>query len=481
MTTRENKLIELLKGISPSEYKHLGDFVRSPFHNKSTTLVILYDYLKKYSRDFNSCNVTNEEISKQVYKDKKLNPIKVRSLISDFVKTIEKFFVYNQFESCEMFQKVLLLSELNMRDLSKNFNTVLKETMNRQETQFNRDEDYYYNQIYLEVESFNYFLERRPLLSGQEFQKIGENLDLFFILSKLNLFHFMIYHNQNMDETSNYNLWLMNEILLHIESQLDQISKKHPVIYMKYLIFKTIVNPEKEQFFYDLKKFALKNVSNFDNKTMSYIFGALTNYCTLKCNLGHLKFKSERFGIYKILDERGVLNIEKYINYVDFLNAIISALEVNKITWAENFYNKNMDRIIPALKDDTLNLAKSQILYLKKNYDEAAKLVNTVSYNNHYFYLRSKMLLSRIYYDKNELEPIIYIIDAAKHYIKRNKKITKLNLDAFGKFFYFMTRIINLREHTRPDVEETGKELLKEKNVSSKEWLLKRLKEMEVD
>jgi len=164
---------------------------------------------------------------------------------------------------------------------------------------------------------------------------------------------------------------------------------------------------------------------------------------------------------------------------VDFLNAIISALETNKVDWAEYFYNKNKNRIFPSLQEDTLNLAKAQILYMRKNFNDAIKLINNVSYNNHYFYLRSKMLLSRLYYDKNELEPIIYLIDAAKHFLKRNKKVTKMNRDAFGNFFYFMTKIFNLQERKNPNIKEVKDELIKQTNVSSKEWLLKKLDEMD--
>lgn len=477
---RESKLFELLKGLTPTEYKELGDFVFSPYHNKSKNVITLYEYLKKFSHDFANCKITNEDIFRHVYNDRRLNPVKVRSLISDFVKIIEKFLIMSEFETYGMFHKVLLLYQLNMKDMPKNFKSVLHETMQKQLDTFNRDENYYYNQIYLEVESFNYNLERHHTnVNVSEFQKIGENIDLFFILTKLNLFHLMFYHRLDIDESSSYKLWLLDETLSYIEDRIDLIAKQHPVIYMKYLVLKTITNPDKENHFRALKKFALDNVENFDNVTMTYIFGALTNYCTIKCNLGVKKFKLERYKIYKILDEKKIFDHDKYISYVDFLNAIISALETNKVDWAEYFYDKNKNRIFPSLQEDTLNLAKAQILYMKNNYNDAIKLINNVSYNNHYFYLRSKMLLSRLYYDKNELEPIIYLIDAAKHFLKRNKKVTKMNREAFGNFFYFMSKIISLREHKKPNVKEIKDELIKQTNVSSKEWLLKKLDELD--
>lgn len=478
MMIRESKIVELLKSFNHNEYKKLGDFVRSPYHNKSDSLVLLYDYFAKFSKDFNEIYIDYGEIADFVLPDEKFNESRVRSLISNIVKLIESFLIYTAFETNVTYQKTLLLNALNSRNLPKSFKATLSETLEAQKKQYNRDEDFYYNQIYLEVESFNYYLDRNTRVNVEDFGKISDNINLFFILTKLNLLHFMTFQMQSSAETP-HRIWLMNEIIDYIEENLSWISKEHPVIYMKYLILMTIIKPGDESYFRNLKKFVLSNINKFRSEELNYVFGALTNYCMIRCNGGDIGFKYERFKVYKLIEDNEIHLNEKYFNFIEFLNAIISALEVNKIKWTERFFEKYKDRILPELKEPTVALAQTQILFHKKHYEEALTMLNSVNISNYYFYLRTKKLLVMIYYDMGKIEPILYIIDAARHYLKRNTKITKINIELFLKFFNYLGKIVNLDSTQKAKIKNIKYELIKEEKVSSKEWLLTKIEELE--
>ncbi len=475
---KENKIVELLKSLSYNEFKKLGDFVKSPFHNKTESLIQFYDYLSGFSKDFGGLNIDYAEIADYVFPNEKFNESKVRSLISKFVRLAETFLIYQEFEKNTLFQRNLLLNTLNMRNLSKSFKATLNEIMGQQKKQFNKDEDYYYNQIYIEVESFNYFLERSPRIREEDFQKIGNNINLFFILTKLNLLHYMMFQMQNKSE-STHKIWLMNEVISYIEENLPSISKEHPIIYMKYLILMTIVKPSDETYFKNLKKFVLNNLNKLRTEELTYVFGALNNYCMIRCNGGDIGFKHERFRVYKLMEEKNIYSKEKSINFVDFLNAIISALEVNKVAWTEKFFEKHKDRLLPELKEPTIAIAQTQILYHNKQYEKALEVLNSVTYNNYYFYLRSKKLFIMIYYEMGNIEPILYIVDAAKHYLKRNTKISSLNNELFMKFFNYIQKLVNLDPGQKNKIKNIKYELIKEENVSSKEWLLTKIEDLE--
>jgi hypothetical protein len=475
---RENKIVELLKSFNHNEYKKLGEFVKSPFHNKSDSLILFYDYLGKFSKDFKESYIDYNEIADGVFPDEKFEESKVRSLISKFVRLIESFFVNCEFEKNIAYQKNLLLNALNMRNLPKSFKSNLNETLEYQEKHFNRDDDYYYNQIYIEVEKFNYFLERSTRINVEDLGRINDNINFFFIITKLNLLHFMIFQMKSNSEPQQ-RVWLMNEVISYIEDNLPKISKEHPIIYMKYLILMTIIKPESEIYFKNLKKFVLNNHSKLSNEFLGYVFGALTNYCMIRCNGGDIGFIYERFKVYKIMEDNEIFSKEKYVSFVDFLNAIISALEVNKLAWTEKFFEKYKDRILPELMEPTVALARTQILYYKKQYDKALEILNTVTYDNYYFYLRSKKLFVMIYYEIGKLDSIPYIVDAARHYLKRNTKITRLNRELFLKFFNYVQKLINLDAGQTNKIKNTKYELIKEENVSSKEWLLTMIEELE--
>ena len=151
-------MFELLHGLSQQEFKKLGEFIKSPYHNKSTNVIRLYDMLNKKYSIIREQNLSVEDISSFIYNEKGGDSSRVRSLISDFAKLVEKFLILTEWEKNEIYQKTLLLTSLNQRNIIRTFNSTLNETLAVQEAEFNRDEDYYYNMIFLEVESFNYNL-----------------------------------------------------------------------------------------------------------------------------------------------------------------------------------------------------------------------------------------------------------------------------------------------------------------------------------
>jgi hypothetical protein len=103
------------------------------------------------------------------------------------------------------------------------------------------------------------------------------------------------------------------------------------------------------------------------------------------------------------------------------------------------------------------------------------EVLNGVTYDNYYFYLSSKKLFAMIYYDMEKEEPILYIVDSARHYLKRNTKVSKINREFYLKFFNYVHKLVNLDYNQRNKIENLKYELLKERNVSSKEWLLTRI------
>ena len=89
------------------------------------------------------------------------------------------------------------------------------------------------------------------------------------------------------------------------------------------------------------------------------------------------------------------------------------------------------------------------------------------------------MTIAKIYYDTNSIEPVIYMNDAVRHYLDRNKKeISRINFELFSKFFKYISKIIKMENPNKNEVKKLKKELTKEEYVASKDWLTKKLDDM---
>ena len=64
---RESKLTEMVKGISPAEFKKFGEFLNSPYHNKSRKIIQLYELINFSYDEFDANIITNEKIAKAIF------------------------------------------------------------------------------------------------------------------------------------------------------------------------------------------------------------------------------------------------------------------------------------------------------------------------------------------------------------------------------------------------------------------------------
>ena len=472
---KSSKLIRIIRGLSKNEFRKFGDFIRSPYYNKNDKLTKLYDFLKDSNGEFEFVNITKESLAEFVFPEIQYNEQKIRTLVSDFIKMVEKFLVVIEEEKNPVFQKVYLVRALIDRNITGSFNTVLKETLDAQNKEFNRDEDYYYNQMYLELESLNYKVERDESVQRTDYNKITSNIDLFFIITKLSMLHFISHHEKNIKPDNDINEWLIEEIIQYIKENLILIKKEHPIIYMKYLVLMSIIHPDDARYYKSLKNYSITNWKKFNTYNRGYVFGSLKNYVIDKYNKGNMEFKKERFYIDKFIEDKNILDYENFISHTDFLNSISSALAVKNVKWAESFFKKYKDKILPDLKEDAMNLALAQILYFKKDFEQANIYLNEISYRKYYFYLRSKMIIAQMLYESSQYEPAGYLIDAVRHYLNRKKEkmpVSEYNL--FRNFFHLLGRLLNI---SKADVRMFKQELKNQSNVANKEWLLRKATE----
>ena len=90
---RESKLTEMVKGISPAEFKKFGEFLNSPYHNKSRKIIQLYELINFSYDEFDANIITNEKIAKAIFSGEGDKDQNVRTLISTFTSLLEEFLI----------------------------------------------------------------------------------------------------------------------------------------------------------------------------------------------------------------------------------------------------------------------------------------------------------------------------------------------------------------------------------------------------
>jgi hypothetical protein len=101
--------------------------------------------------------------------------------------------------------------------------------------------------------------------------------------------------------------------------------------------------------------------------------------------------------------------------------------------------------------------------------------LNQVEYEDITYNLNSKTLLMASYYELDEMEALISLLDTFRVYLGRNKKIPVVRRKHYMNTISIVKRLARLIPGEQKEVEKLIKEVESTQGVVSKNWLLEKL------
>jgi hypothetical protein len=468
----------MLKGISPSEFKRFGEFLNSPFHNKSKKVLQLYDLINENFEDFDANKVTKEEIAKNLFEGDLNNDQNARTLISNFTSLLEDFLIYEESAKLDIPKKINLLRSLRDRNILKTFDMISKEIDEYNQKNFNRNADYYYNDLTYKEITLNYYGENLELDLDKSYIDMSHSADYLYLVNKLKILNSILSRKILSGKNIMKEFWGVDQALDYIEKNIDIFQKSHPIIYSEYKNLMMVVKPEEIKHYLDLEKHVHENMERLNDEEQTQVYYSLTNFCVNKIALGDDKYNQNLLRIHTAFEKAGFYKKNKNMYYSDFMSIVLCGLHMKEIKWVKYFYDNYKSNIQHEFKRDTINLAYALIAFEEKKYKECIGALSKINFNYSYFYLKSKEYLVRSYYEQGDTESIISAIDATKHYIKRHKEILSIHYDRFTIFLNFISRLIKLNKKDKAEQKLLIKELDKNRTTIAREWLIEKIIEL---
>ena len=397
---KESKLTELIRGLSQTEFRKFGEFINSPFHNKSQMITAFYHLITRNYDNLDSNTISVKNVALRLFEGEENSDQNARTLISNFTRIIERFIVYEELDKYPVKLKIFLLQSLMSRGLSKNYEVVSKEINEELEQEFNKEIEYYSNLFSLKSRQIDYQWNDLDLNLDKSYKEIMEVADYSFIVSKLKTLNSFLSRKFEIHPNTELNFWGVNEIIQFIETNISKIHEEHPLIFSEYKILMMKLRPKEERHFRDLEKHVYKNIRKYSTSEIENVYYSLTNYCVNNIAAGEYRFSKDLFNIHNVFEKNGFYAEKKDIHYSDFLSVIISSLGIKEPGFAEYFHEKYKSNIAIEFKRDAVSLSSALILFSKGKYNEALISLNKVAYKYAYFYLKSKETLIKIYYEQ---------------------------------------------------------------------------------
>lgn len=471
----KNKTVDLLLTLNNKEFKQLGDFIVSPLHNKNQRLVKLYELFKSYYPDFEHEDFTKQNLYEHLFPGEKYKDNMMRKVFSEFSAKILEFLAYINFTRDKLEQNKHLISELNKRNADKYFDESYKDAEDALRYPASSEKILNYRHS-LELEKNTRFLKNNKFLFDESLLNESAYLIKYFLLKILRRYT-QILNKQIYELKVNYSLSFLDEILNHLrETSYEDI----PAISLYYNIIMLMLNESEEKYLLNSKNILSSSNGKIEMLDKYNAYFILNNYYRKKEDRGSRQYAEELFELYRTQLIEGSYKAEKHMHPTLFLDIVRAGVRLKEFDWVENFICCYISEIEPHYKENTLNFSFAMLNFFRKNYHEALNFLSKLKFNGYFHKLDVYCYMLRIYYELNETESMISLIDTFRHVLAKDKTIPDYKISQYKYFLKFLSYLSKMKirdDYSRLD--EYKNELVNIHSVSCSGWFWEKYTELE--
>lgn len=460
MKIEKSKLLVLIQSLSPEELKLIKLAVDSPFFNYRNEEKNLFSYIIKYKDDVVILN-DFKKLYRYVFKNDELVLSKLRNVMSYLTKIILRVMTIIELE--EENNQVALLRFLRKKDLSKYF---LQEYIaSKINTDSKLSSKLYYNNLQLRTEYYTHSIIKRKAMDI-ELLALSEDLDLYYVTQKLKQVGNIISY-KNMFK-SEHELELLDEVLALINRKK---LNDNPLIKILLSSYNSMLHPEEEEHFYQLKESLMNYVQNIDINELKDLYILAINYCIKKINTGNKAYFYEIFEIYKLGLKNDILEENGKISPYTFKNIVSIAIGIEQYDWLAVFLEEYENKILGEFAKDFYTYSLARFYFALKKYDEAMDLLQEMDIKETFTDLDTRILIIKIYYELKEFDLIDYTISNLKQQLQR-KNLQTYHQETYKNFLKWLQKIIKSQHHNKLEKKKMVKSIEEETILAEKPWLL---------
>lgn len=471
----KSKPVLILKTFTNKELKRLGEYISSPFFNKNSKVVDLFNLLKKYHPKFESVGLQREKIFKKLFRQSTFEEQKLRYLMSDLTKLIEGFMVHEHYAYNPNTFHQALLHIYTDRKLEKYFQTTLNTYQNHLKKNPIQDIERFLNNYQIEKAKFTFNSSISNRITGDEIKDILNYLDTFYIANKLK-YSSELYNAQNILSLDFEEPLLLNEIRQKIETTN---LRKEPIIGVYFQVLLTLLEKENEGHYDQLLLLLEEHTQSFKRAELQELYIFCINYCLRRNRSGSKQYLRKCFDLYKVLLEKEMLIDEGQISQWDFKNIVLAGLIFGENDFVEHFIHEYKKYLKISVRENAYTYNLACLRFYQKDYDSAIVLLHSVEFTDPYYHLDTKNLLMRCYYELEEVIPLFNLIDTVRAYIRRNKQISKASKDNYLNYFKFVKKLVRIKMGSKKTIVDLKKEIDQSPNFHGASWLYEKIKELE--
>lgn len=466
-----SKLLKIFKGLSRNELLEFGRYLKTPFFNRDDNLTKLYDYIKKYSPEYDSPKLEKAYYLKKVTGSKLVKNRKIHDWMSDLTKKLEDYLIYVEMRERPLTRDFVLLDAMKDRKMDDLFFRGIKSMRTKLDSSRERDMFYYFNQWRLRHEAYFYTGDTKRYRDEVDIKKTMSEVDQFFCAVKLR------YSAEVMASEAKYAIGkvaLLPEVLKEIRKPEFKKNK----LFKIYELALDLYYDDKDETYDQLEKLIFEHLHLGNTAEQYSLLNFLHTHAGRRLGEGRERYRKKVFDWYVYNIDKGLIIKDGYIRSAHFLNAIYLATALREIEWLEKFITEYTVFLNDDIRENTELLANAYLYFAKKQYKKSLRTLMQTSGRDSIYPLNVRTLTIQCHYELRDMELILLECTNFSKFITRNKEISPYLRKMIKNFI----RIIKLLCDAPYKKELTQDALMKKlnaaKGVQAKSWLSEKINEL---
>lgn len=432
-----SSVIKILRTFNQDEIKKFRDFIISPYHNKKSGAVKLFDVLKAFAPQFNDTGLDRKEIWKVIFPGQVFNYGKMKNIIYDLTRLAERFLISESSQSNILMNENILTNSFLDRNLIELAEPMFSSFEKKSEKiSFEKNlirENYYY---YLWKNYSSEWNFENQFKHSKDYKRLidqsSDNFLAFFFINAFIMFHNIeaqkIEHNHESSENS------LEKFLLKAHSSgiiSDVINSVNPlsadtgkVLNVYYKMFISVLNKNSAESYFDFKKCVSENIRLFSKRDLLALYITLLN-CIVYLDTKNISKPEESLIIYETMFDNKLFFLDNDSMWdQDFLSYVTLACNLGRPDLIEKFIKKVTGLIREDKRENMLLFAKAHLYFTKGEFGKSLEYIaktNTDLFQMKYYI---KNLQIRIYYEQNDYESFLLAKDSYSHFLDKNRNVS---------------------------------------------------------
>ncbi len=464
----KTKLLQLLKTFDSKELRAFGDFVSSPYFNKHEEITELYFYLKKQAkRDFPDKKIAKEIVFKELYPKQAFDEKRLNHLISQLLKLAEQYIGLQEWEQDGISSDYYTLRAYVHRQLDKNYQMVYRKAQKQLDDWPLRDAQFYFQQFLLAEAEEKRFVSKQKRQFDQSLQDASNALDRYFLAQKLKFLVGMLDRERQLSVS--YQHHMMEAIKTYVaENDYQEI----PPIAIYHTMLLTLTEGDQPHHFEKLKQLLEDFIGAFSNAETKELFYGAINYCINKIRSGENKYAAELMELYKYGLEQEVLLENGEISPWTFKNYVKLGLGLGRFSQVEQFVQEKYNQLPDQFREEARHFSLADLSYHQQQYDQALYHLNQIEFSDIHYLLGGKVMLLKIYFENEEIEPFLSLIQSFKIYLRRNQQLSQ-NIKL--TYLNFVNIIYEINKRKASEKKSLQQKITTTRPLTDRTWLMQQL------